>query len=187
MPTDTDVLPVPRLSRWLNEHTKGRPAPRGLLRLHLWLYQTSGGRLGHGLIGAPSLILTTTGRRSGMPRSCALVYGRDGESFVVAASNDGADQDPGWLLNLRSEPSASVQVGRRQFPAIGRISDRNDPEYLRLGELMNAVNLRRYDDYQSRTSRPIPLVVLHRRTPPMLSRRLHSFAPPAPSNRGVRS
>src|SRR6476660_8738691 len=70
------------------------------LRLQQWLYVRSDGRLGHGMSGVPTLLLRTTGRRSGATRTNGLVYARDGESYLVVASKGGADQPPAWLLNL---------------------------------------------------------------------------------------
>jgi deazaflavin-dependent oxidoreductase (nitroreductase family) len=132
----------------------------GFLRLHQALYVRTDGRVGHRLIGVPSLILRTTGRRSGATRVAVLVYGREADGYVVVASNDGQDQPPAWLHNLRANPEVDLQVGRNRSPAHARIVEGTDPDHARLWALMNRVNHGRYDGYQRLTSRLIALVVL---------------------------
>jgi F420H(2)-dependent quinone reductase len=133
---------------------------RSVFRLHQGLYERTDGRLGHRLIGVPSLLLRTTGRRSGVRRTSTLVYGRDGDAFVVVGSNGGDDREPAWLLNIRDDPRVTVQVGRRKAPAVARVVDGDDPDHARLWALMNRVNKDRYTAYQTRTERPIALVSL---------------------------
>jgi deazaflavin-dependent oxidoreductase (nitroreductase family) len=128
--------------------------------LHRWAYRRSGGRLGHGVIGVPALLLHTTGRRTGLRRTAALVYGRDGDSFVVAASNYGGERDPAWLDNIRADPHVQLQVARRRLDAEARIVHPGDADYPRLMGVMNRINHDRYLHYQARTARPIPLVAL---------------------------
>lgn len=130
------------------------------LHLHQALYERTDGRLGHRLIGVPSLILRTTGRRSGATRAAVLAYGRDGDGYVVVASNGGQDEPPAWLHNLRANPSVGIQVGRRRSPGQARIVDAGEPDYPRLWALVNGMNSGRYDGYQRLTARPIALVVL---------------------------
>jgi deazaflavin-dependent oxidoreductase (nitroreductase family) len=149
---------VPRIARTLNGWMGTGSGPAFVPRLHRWLYLRTGGRLGHGIIGVPSLLLQTTGRRTGRTRTAALVYGRDGGSLVVAASNYGGQRDPAWLRNLRADPWVRLQVGRRQLAAEARVVESGDADYARLMALMNAVNRNRYVHYQARTARPIPLV-----------------------------
>jgi F420H(2)-dependent quinone reductase len=156
------VPSVPRLARWLNRHVSpDKSAPDAFLRFHLWVYQKSRGRIGHGMIGGPCLVLTTTGRRTGEPRHAALVYAREGRSFVVAASNDARDNNPAWLLNLRTDPHVTLQIARRTVGATATIVESSDLSYARLWGLLNAVSDGRYDRYQARTLRPIPIVVFH--------------------------
>ncbi|HZT66869.1 MAG TPA: nitroreductase family deazaflavin-dependent oxidoreductase [Acidimicrobiales bacterium] len=150
----------PRLARALNRLTAPRTAPTSVLRAHRWLYEHSAGRIGHGMIGAPTLLLRTTGRRTGQLRCSALCYARDGDRFVLAASNDGADGNPAWFNNLVSDPSVELQVGRRRFSGRAAVLIPEDPDYQRLWRSMNATNHGRYDWYQSKTSRPIPLVMV---------------------------
>ncbi len=132
----------------------------GLLGIHQALYRASGGRVGHRLLGVPCLLLRTTGRRSGRVRTAALLYARDGGDYVVVASLGGADRAPGWVHNLRARPQVEVQVGRRRFPAVARVVDREDPDHARLWRLVHEVSGGRYDRYQARTTRPIPVVRL---------------------------
>lgn len=130
------------------------------LRFHQALYVRTGGRIGHRLIGVPSLILRTTGARSGEPRTAVLTYGRDGADYVVVASNGGQDRPPAWLANVRATPQVEIGVGSAQSGARAAIVNAGDPDYPRLWALMNRVNHDRYDGYQRRTTRPIALVVL---------------------------
>ena len=139
------------------------------LRLHQFLYQRSGGRLGTRIGGAPALLLTTTGRKSGEPRTCALSYLEDGDRLVVVASKGGSDLPPDWLLNLRANPEVSVQVGRYRGSARARVASPEERE--RLWPLVNRNNQGfaslihrgasgRYDVYQRHTERLIPIVLL---------------------------
>jgi deazaflavin-dependent oxidoreductase (nitroreductase family) len=136
------------------------PGPAWVPGVHRWLYEHTGGRLGHGIIGVPALLLRTTGRRTGLRRATALVYGRDGGSYVVAASNYGGDHDPAWLGNVRANARVQLQVARRHVEAEARIVRPDDPDYARLLAVMNRVNRNRYDLYRTKTTRPIPFVVM---------------------------
>ena len=130
------------------------------LHLHQALYERTDGRLGHRLIGVPSLILRSTGRRSGRTRTAVLAYGREGDGYVVVASNGGQDEPPAWLHNVRATPDVGIQVGRRRSPGHARIVEAGEADYARLWALVNRVNHGRYDGYQRLTTRPIALVVL---------------------------
>ena len=79
------------------------------LKLHSFVYRHSGGVIGSRFVAGRALLLTTTGRRSGEPRTCALIYVQDGERLVVVASNGGSDQPPFWLLNLQAHPDVGVR------------------------------------------------------------------------------
>ena len=119
------------------------------------------------MIGVPTLLLRSTGRRSGARRCNALVYAADGSDYVLVASNGGSDQAPGWLINVRAQPAVEVQVGRRRIPGRARVLERGDPDYDRLWRLVNDNNHGRYDAYQAGTQRPIPLVIVSApETPP---------------------
>jgi deazaflavin-dependent oxidoreductase (nitroreductase family) len=131
-----------------------------LLKLHQRLYERSGGRVGHRMIGVPTLLLRSTGRRSGARRCNALVYAMDGADYVLVASNGGADSSPGWFFNVRDQPAVEVQVARKSSPGTARVLEHGDPDYDRLWRLVNEKNHGRYDAYQAGTARPIPLVVV---------------------------
>ena len=133
---------------------------RTLLHLHQAVYARTDGRLGHRLIGVPSLILRTTGRRSGMTRTAVLAYGSDPDGYVVVASNGGQDRPPAWLHNVGAHPDVAIQIGRKRSAARARIVAAGDADYARLWRLVNEVNHGRYDAYQRRTTRPIALVLL---------------------------
>lgn len=133
---------------------------RAYLRFHQALYERSGGLVGHRLAGTPSLLLTTVGRRSGRPRTAALIYARDGADVVLVASNHGLDDPPAWFLNLAANPDVRLQIARRRADGRARVVDSGDPDRPRLWRLVNDTNRHRYDGYQARTTRPIPLVVV---------------------------
>ncbi len=135
------------------------------LRVHQALYEGTGGRIGHRAILVPTLLLTTTGRRSGRDRTVALTYARDGDGLVVVASNHGEDTDPAWLHNIPSNPAVRIQVGRDRRGSRARIVGPGDRGRERLWALVDANNHGRYTGYQARTSRPIPLVVLTPESP----------------------
>lgn len=131
-----------------------------VLKIHQKLYELSDGLVGHRMLGVPCLLMRSTGRRTGTERCNALTYAEDGGEYVLVASKGGADEPPGWLFNVRADPNVQVQIGRRRRPAVARVVERTDPDYERLWRLANENNHNRYDGYQKRTSRPIPLVVL---------------------------
>lgn len=130
------------------------------LRLHQLLYERSGGAVGHRMVGVPTLLLRSTGRRSGKERCNALVYAQDGTGYVLVASNGGSDRPPGWLFNVQSKPEVEVQIARARKPGTARVVERGDAEYDRLWKLVNDNNRGRYDAYQKQTARAIPLVVV---------------------------
>ena len=131
-----------------------------LLRLHEAIYKRTDGRIGHRMIGVPTLLLRTTGRRSGAPRCNALVYARDGQDYLVVASNGGADRHPAWLFNVKAHPEVEFQIGRERTPAVSRVIEPGDPDYERLFKIVNDNNHDRYTAYQNKTSRPIPIIAL---------------------------
>ena len=130
------------------------------LRVHQGVYEGTGGVIGHRMIGVPSLLMTSTGRKTGKARTAALVYAADGDSYVVVASNGGADKPPGWLHNVKAKPSVDVQIGRRKVSARAEAIGPDDGRYAELWKLVNKRNRGRYDSYQRRTARPIELVRL---------------------------
>lgn len=133
---------------------------RTVLTVHEIVYERTDGLIGHKILGVPSLMLRTTGRRSGQTRSCALVYAQDGDRYLVVASKGGADEPPAWLLNLRTQPEVEIQIGRTTHHAHATEMGPADPDYARVWKLVNDNNGDRYDAYQRKTSRPISVVAL---------------------------
>lgn len=131
-----------------------------VLRVHDAIYKRSGGRFGHRMVGVPCLLLHTTGRRSGQPRSNSLVYARDGNDYLVVASNGGSDKHPAWFFNVRAQPDVEVQVGRETTKGHARIVEPSDPDYERLWKIVNDNNQNRYNGYQTKTTREIPIVAV---------------------------
>jgi F420H(2)-dependent quinone reductase len=130
------------------------------LAVHHRIYTGTRGLIGHKILGVPTLMLRTVGRRSGATRTNSLVYARDGSDWLVVASNGGADKPPAWLHNLRAKPDVEVQVGRNRSAAVARVLEPDDPDYDRLWKIVNDNNRDRYTEYQKQTDRPIPVVVL---------------------------
>ena len=131
-----------------------------VLKIHEELYERTDGLIGHRMIGVPTLLLRTTGRRSGATRTNGLVYARDGDEYLVVASNGGADRHPGWLHNVRANPEVEIQIGRRRQGATARVIEPSDQSYGRLWKIVNDNNHDRYSGYEQQTSRPIPVVAL---------------------------
>jgi deazaflavin-dependent oxidoreductase (nitroreductase family) len=126
---------------------------------HVEKYVETNGDEGHDWNGTQTLILTTRGRRSGQPRSNALIYGRDGDDYLVVASMGGAPRHPKWYLNLVDNPEVEVQVKADRFRAKARPA--TPEEKRRLWPIM-VEHWPSYDDYQRKTQRDIPLVILER-------------------------
>jgi deazaflavin-dependent oxidoreductase (nitroreductase family) len=125
---------------------------------HVEAYQRTNGAEGHEWQpDVFTLLLTTTGRRSGEPFTTPLIYGRDGEDYVVVASKGGADEHPDWYHNLTAEPEVRIQVADEVMTAEARDADAG--ERTRLWELMADI-WPDYDAYSQRTDRDIPVVVL---------------------------
>lgn len=128
---------------WVAEHTRR--------------YLASEGAEGHESNGVCTLVLATTGRRSGVPRRTCLIYGTSGDEFVVVASNGGCDEDPTWFNNLQADPSVGVQVGARRFTARARVASAAEREPL-WAQMLRIFPL--YDEYARKTDRVIPIVLL---------------------------
>ena len=126
---------------------------------HVRRYRETGGREGYEWNGVTTLILTTTGRHTGLERSKALILGEDGDRYVVVASKGGAPQHPAWYLNLASDPNVQVQVKDDVFAARARTAQGEERE--RLWNLMSGI-WPDYNQYQRKTDREIPVVVLER-------------------------
>ena len=124
---------------------------------HAALYRASGGRVGASMIGLGVLLLTTTGSKSGQPRTTPLGFLPDGETYILVASNGGAAQHPAWYVNLRHHPRARIQVRDRTIEVYAETATGE-----RRGALWTKViaDAPGYQGYARRTAREIPLVVL---------------------------
>ena len=126
--------------------------------LHRWLYRASGGKLGKTFFGSPVLLLTTIGRKTGRSRTWPLTYLHDKRGhFVVSAAYGGQPKHPAWYLNLRANPRVAVQDGEQTRAMIAEVAEGDERSRLwsRLTEAYPA-----YADYQRKTKRQIPVVVL---------------------------
>jgi len=131
------------------------------VRVHDAVYQRSNGWIGHRIPGAPnSLLLHTVGAKTSLPRTNSLSYAKDGDAYLVVASNGGDRRAPGWYHNLKADPAVQINIGPRRFPVTAQAVLPDDPDYARLWRIVNANNANRYDAYQARTSRPIPVIRL---------------------------
>jgi len=126
---------------------------------HLKRYRESNGADGHIWNGVPCLLLTTTGRKSGAALTLPLIYGRDGERAVIVASRGGAPDHPAWYKNLAALPRVGVQIAADKFAANARTA--TGEERARLWRAMTKI-WPAYDEYQAKTTREIPVVVLER-------------------------
>lgn len=124
---------------------------------HVRRYQETDGEVGYIWNGVPTLLLTTTGRKSGQPRTTPLIHARDGGDYLVVASMGGAPQHPQWYLNLVANASAQIQDRSDHIDVTARTAGEN--EKARLWKIV-AEQWPNYDVYQSRTDRVIPVVVL---------------------------
>ena len=127
---------------------------------HVDRYRATDGEEGHSWRrGSNVLLLTTTGRKSGEPRTTPLIYGRRGDDVMIVASKGGADEPPAWYLNLQANPEAEVQIRDDVFKA--RARDATPDERPEVWRTM-AGYWPDYDEYQQKTEREIPVVVLER-------------------------
>jgi deazaflavin-dependent oxidoreductase (nitroreductase family) len=124
---------------------------------HAGVYRATGGKLFGRMGKSPILLLNTVGRKSGNKRTSPLLYVMDGEDFVIIASKGGASTHPAWYLNLRANPEATVEIGDREVRV--RAEETDAEEKARLWQKMVEM-YPTYDDYQKKTEREIPLLVL---------------------------
>src|SRR5579875_3196203 len=132
-------------------------ALRALGRLNVPVYRLTRGRLMNKVGQAPVMLLTSTGRRSGKPRTAPVLYGRHGESLVVISSNGGNHNAPGWSYNLKAHPDAEVQIGAQRRLVRARVAV--GEERTRLWRTMNE-RYAGFDDYEANVSRDIAVFVL---------------------------
>jgi deazaflavin-dependent oxidoreductase (nitroreductase family) len=126
---------------------------------HVRRYIESDGKTGHRWSGMDTLLITTRGRKTGLLRRTALIYGRDRDRYIVVASNGGKPRHPAWYLNLLQNPEVQVQVGSEKFEARARPA--TDEERPRLWALMTSI-FSTYENFREKTSREIPVVILER-------------------------
>jgi len=142
-----------RVLKWIAEHKVWQKWGA----LHAAVYKATGGRVGHSSGTITNLLLTTTGRKTGQPRTVPLSYIRDGADHVIVASNGGADRDPIWWLNLEANPAATIQVEGNTLRVTAREAD--DRERDRLWPLLENDNFF-YKRHRANTARRIPIVIL---------------------------
>ncbi len=135
----------------------GATALRWTGKLNVPVYRVSGGRIGGRVGRAPVLLLTTTGRKSGQPRTAPVVYLADGDRLIVIGSNAGNDRVPAWALNLKANPDAEVEVGRKRGKVRARVAEGEER-----ADLWRKSNQQYagFDDYEAKTNRNIALFIL---------------------------
>ncbi|MDP9844404.1 nitroreductase/quinone reductase family protein [Streptosporangium lutulentum] len=133
--------------------------PTAWVAKHIRTYIETDGRKGHLYNGMTTLLLSTRGRRSGLLRRTALIYGQDGDRYLLVASNGGSANHPAWYLNLSDDPGVEIQVGPDKFAARARTATAEEkPELWRkMAEIFPT-----YDSYQAKAGREIPLVIIER-------------------------
>lgn len=143
-------------------HSLGARGLRWAGKLNVPLYRLSGGRIGGKVGRAPVLLLTTTGRRSGQQRTAPVVYLADGENVVVIDTNAGNARVPAWSLNLKANPEALVERGRRRYPVRARVAagDERTDLWRRHNDQYAG-----FDDYQRQLAREASVIVLEPREP----------------------
>ena len=135
----------------------GATGLRWIGKFNVPLYRVSGGRIGGKINKAPVLLLTTTGRKSGQRRTAPVVYLADGGSYVVIGSNAGHNRTPAWSLNLKANPEAEVEVGRRRQAVRARVAEGEERADLwrRHNEQYSG-----FDEYEKKLGRTPEVIVL---------------------------
>jgi deazaflavin-dependent oxidoreductase (nitroreductase family) len=125
-------------------------------RGHIWLYQRTDGLLGSRLLWFPAALVTTTGRKSGQPRTTPTLYLKDGDRVVLPASFGGRDDHPAWYRNLKSDPKVHVQIRDRHLDMVARdaTAEERNRYWPKLIKMYPP-----YRQYREAADRPIPLVV----------------------------
>jgi deazaflavin-dependent oxidoreductase (nitroreductase family) len=127
---------------------------------HVRVYSETDGARGYHWRGTTILLLTTRGRVSGEPRTMPLIHRQDGDRWIVVASKGGSPENPRWFANLQADPDAEIELPGERIEVRASVAEGEERE--RLWSLMTEV-WPAYDDYQSRTDREIPVVILSRR------------------------
>ncbi len=140
-------------------------SPVGWVQEHIRTYVESNGQEGHIWRGVPTLLLTTIGRKSGELRRTALIYGRDGDDFVIVASKGGAPSNPLWFENLVANPKVTLQVGAEIFTCTASTYGENGTAGEHRQKIWDSLVVIWPDfaNYQAKTDRRIPLVRLARK------------------------
>lgn len=134
------------------------PVIRLMSIVNTWIFRASGGRLGNKFVGgAPVGLFTVRGRKSGKPRTTPLIYLRDGDNLVLVASKGGMSHHPAWYLNMQAHPEVEVELPDEKRSLVARRA--TDEEKAKLWPRLLAI-YPDYDDYQARTDRNIPVVIL---------------------------
>ena len=128
-----------------------------VLSIYVFLYRLTSGAIGGQMAGLPVLLLTTTGRKTGQPRTTPLGYFKQDGNFVLIASNGGADRNPAWFYNLKSNPQVTLQIGNKQLAAKAEPVDSEQRTQL-WTELVKMAPA--YEQYTKRTKREIPLIIV---------------------------
>jgi deazaflavin-dependent oxidoreductase (nitroreductase family) len=152
-------MPETKLPPWsATQERIADPIIRLMTVANVWAYRLTGGRLGGTFLrGAPVCLVTTTGKRSGQPRTVALLYLPDGADVVLVASKGGMSKSPAWYHNMMANPEVDVQIGAATRRMRARRA--SDAEKAALWPRLVAM-YRDYDDYQARTTRNIPVLIL---------------------------
>ncbi|WP_163513056.1 nitroreductase family deazaflavin-dependent oxidoreductase [Fodinicola acaciae] len=135
-------------------------SPTGWVADHIKQYVESDGKEGHDWRGVPTLLLTVVGRKTGTKRRTALIYGKDGDDYLLVASKGGAPKNPLWYENLVANPDVELQVGSDVFEATARTATAEEKERLWPGLVEIWPD---YANYQKKTDRDIPVVILTRK------------------------
>lgn len=144
------------------EERLGSAVIKAISTLNAAVYRLSGGRVGgRWLRGAPVLLLTTVGRKSGQPRTAPLLYLKQGSDYVVVASKGGMSHHPLWYRNLEANPDVEIQIGRQKIEARARRASGDEKRALWPKLVAMYPD---YDLYQARTERDIPVVILSPRS-----------------------
>ena len=146
---------------YLNLADRSWPVLRRLMGGHAAIYRATNGRIGHRFPGSPPVLLVDhVGAKSGTKRTSPLVYARDGDNVILVASKGGYPKHPAWFHNLMANPDTQIQVGSSRREVHARVADAEERKRLwpKVVEVYAG-----YDDYQRRTEREIPLVILEPR------------------------
>jgi deazaflavin-dependent oxidoreductase (nitroreductase family) len=128
-----------------------------LMAVNVWIYRLTGGALGSRMAGQSVLLLHSVGRKSGKPYTTPVNFYREGENYILVASNWGKESHPGWFFNLRHQPETTIQVKRQVLPV--KASEASGSDYERLWKFVTGKN-EFYIRYQQQTERKIPIMIL---------------------------